>query len=369
MTICPNCSCPVAEDQEFCGKCGHRVRDTVAALSDRLTKVESRSNTKEQKYLELEVVENIMNGVQKRATRFLYFAGFPAAIAALALAWIFGKGAFDLHSIAANAKQSVDAVLDEAKSVAAGALSTAKDARNTSQQVNDDIKSAQKRVAELKSLVDNRVAEAQKLDVRIKESEAAVAALAARVNSQTQQVAQLAQQVKTAESQKNVASIKNTYPAAYGEHVASWRDGFIDPTRKAAGEVYIDLVLNQRSIPAQLDAVKVGTVMQSFQDHHYKVLFGGVWLVASTGSTSQGLGAGFDELSCGLQGVAMQSPCIFYFSEMMTATASQLRTLVSAAQEIPADRVRYVPLTSLTALHQELVQRSGLDFVVVLGGR
>lgn len=377
--ICPNCSSSIPDDHDFCGKCGHRVQDTIATLSDRLTKTEtqlaSRSDGKEQKYLESETVANVATRVKFWTTIFLFLAGIPLSILALAFAVIFGKGAYDLNSIASNAKQSVNSVIEEAKanarqsvgsvledakSVASGAQKTANDARTTSQQVSEEIKSTQRRVGELKTLVDSRVAEAQKLDARIKESEATVASLTAKVNSQTQQVAQLSQQMKTVESQKSITSVKNAYPAFFGEHVAGSTEGYIDPKAKAVGEIYVVLVLTQSPNSEKLDATKVGAVLQSLQDHHYRTFLDSVWLIGSTGTSSQGLGAAFDSGSCGLQGAGVKVPCILYFSEAMKAKAFELRTLVSQAQPVPEDKVRYVPPSGLSTLHQELLQKSGL---------
>jgi hypothetical protein len=58
----------VQEDQEFCGKCGHRICETIATLSERLAKAEtqlaSRADGKEQKYLESETVTNVTRRLQ-----------------------------------------------------------------------------------------------------------------------------------------------------------------------------------------------------------------------------------------------------------------------------------------------------------------
>jgi uncharacterized protein YoxC len=335
MMICPSCSSSVVEGQEFCGQCGHRIRETVASLGERLAKVEaqlaSRSDGKEQKYLESETVTNVTKRVQFWTTVFLFFAGISLAILAIAFAVIFGKGDYELKNIASNAKQSVNSVLDEAKSVAAGALSTANDARTKSQQANEEINSTQRRVTELKTLVDSRVAEAQKLDARIKESESAVTSLTAKVNSQEQQIAHISQQMNTIESQKGTATVKNAFPWLYGEHVAAWQDA------------YVAFGLGSNLTSAPLDAPKVSAVLQSLQDHRYRIVLGTVWLAATTGSANSGLPAAFGGSMCG----PITPPCIAYFSETMKSKASDLRMLVNPVQPIPDDKVQYVAPSSL----------------------
>ncbi len=373
--MCPNCSSSVSEDQEFCGKCGHRVRETVVALSERLAKAEAqlaapRSNGKEQKYLELETAENVMSRVKTWTTLLLFFTGIPAAVALLALTVMFGKGAFDLHSIAANAKQSVGAVLTEAQSVASSTQKTVNDARTTSQQVSEQITATQRRVAELKRLVDSRVAEAQKLDARIKESEVTVAALNAKVNSQTQQVAHLSQQVQNVESQRNIAMMKALDPAAYGDRIVRAVDGqIIDAKTKGLGDVYVAFALLQKpnsKIP-RLDLAKIEVALRPLRDQHYQFFNGGVGLFAVIpGGSLSTLGGAFYQDSC-IEQIRAQRPCIFYFSETMKSQAAELKMRLSEVQKIPDDNVRYVPLSSLDDLHKESVKRSGLDLVVVLG--
>jgi TolA-binding protein len=370
--ICPNCSSSVAEDQEFCGKCGHHIRETVATLNERLSKAETRlsarSDGKEQKYLESEAVENVMNRVKSWTTLFLYFAGVPLAILALAFAVIFGKGDIDLHSIAANAKQSVGAVLAEAQSVASGAQKTANDARTTSQQVSEDIKTTQRRVAELKTQVDSRLAEAQKLEARIKESESSVAALTAKVNSQTQQVTHLAQQVKTVETDKSITDVKSLNPGLYGEHMVFDYRGHPIGVKDKGTDVRIVFTLDQdRSSPSPLDPAKTATALQVIKEHHYEIFLGGVYLQASVAGGSAENIAWLNSESCSQGGPALSRPCIVYYSDAMKTKASELRTLLSSVQQVPASQVRYVPLSRLSAREQELIQKSGVDILVALG--
>src|SRR5258708_29192332 len=103
---CPNCASETLPDSSYCHRCGFRITpNTVASLSERLTKLEqdfvakSRKEVTEQKYLETETSVNIMGRVQHWTNLILYFAGIPAALGLLALAVMFGKGAFDLHTI------------------------------------------------------------------------------------------------------------------------------------------------------------------------------------------------------------------------------------------------------------------------------
>jgi hypothetical protein len=367
---CPNCSSSVAEDQEFCGKCGHRIRETVASLSERLVAVETRANAREQRLLELETIENVMNGVQRRVVRFAYFAGIPLLLFGLALSLILGKDYSDLKTVAADAKKAIAPVLEEAKSVAADALSTAKDARTTSQQVSDDVRKTQRGVTELKTQVDSRIADAQKLDTQIKDLQASVVALNAKVNSQTQQVAHLTQQVKTVETNKSITEIKSLSPGVYGEHQVTDYRGFPIGAKDKSTEVRIVVALDQ-SISSQspLDPAKTVAVLQTLKDHHYEVFLQGVYMLAIVpGGSSQNI-AWINSETCNEMANylnhASSRPCILYYSEAMETKVSELRTLLSPVQQF--GQVYYVPLLKLPPKEQELIQKTGVDIVVVLG--
>ena len=56
-----------------------------------------------------------------------------------------------------------------------------------------------------------------------------------------------------------------------------------------------------------------------------------------------------------------------YFKEELREKAIEIKNLVSPAQAIPEDKVRYVPPKGMVPLYQELLQKSALDIVVVLG--
>jgi uncharacterized protein YoxC len=209
--ICQKCSAAVPEDQAFCGKCGYKLApDTPASLGERLSAIEaqfvadSRSKATNQNYLELETAERVMSRVKTWANLILYFAGIPAAVALLALAVIFGRGAFDLRDIATKTKDSVNSIVEQARSEATNAKTTATDALNTSKQVNKDIQETRQKIGELKTQVDSRSTEVAELSGHIKASQDQLASLTTTVNSQSQQVVRLSQQLKAVETQKTL---------------------------------------------------------------------------------------------------------------------------------------------------------------------
>jgi hypothetical protein len=371
---CQNCSAEVPIDQTFCGNCGHRVTaETVGSINDRLARVEtqldadSRTRVTNQNYLEVDTAEKVMTRVKAWTTLILYFAGIPATIALLALAVVWGKGAYDLHSIAAKARESVQLVLNEAKVQASQALSTANAAQTTSKQVNTDIQDLQRRLATLNSEVDTRSSEVKKLDEQIKNSQTRVEGLAATVNSQSQQVAHLSQQLTAAETQKSVTQIGERYPSLFGEHVALAQDGPMDPKKKKSGEVYVTFALVDNGLQ-KYDADKVAEAVESLKAHGYTVLFGGIDLAAMYTNHVAGLGASFGQSSCSLDGTGVHTPpCILYFKEELREKAIEIKNLVSPAQVIPDDKIRFVQPKSMVPLYQDLLQKSAVDIVVVLG--
>lgn len=367
---CPNCSALVADDQQFCSKCGHRVQENLGSLSERLAKIESQllAGGKEQKYLEHEAVENVMNRVRSWTTLFLYFAGIPVAIAALALAITFGKGSYDLHGLAANTKKSVEGVVNEARTTAANAVTEANKARDTSQQVSSEVKNAQQRVAELQTQIETRLTETRKLETRINEAQGQVTALSNRVSSESQKVTNLSQQLQHAETQKNLIQVRNQYVDLYGELVAQSYEGVIAPKGKKPNEIWIDVQLADYGVahPNPVKDTDLAELMQSLDQNGYRVFSGIIQLSKSSGSTSTWGGAEFDRDGCQRFGNT-EIPCILYFHENLKSRAMQIRTLVNHAQTVPESNIRFA--TQLSDAEKILLERSAMDMVVILGAK
>lgn len=297
--ICRACGAAIAEDSAFCNKCGVKlIPETVVSLDGRLTKVEgqlsSDSHTRllQQNFLELETAEWVMTRVRTWTTLILYFAGIPAAIALLALTVMFGKGAFDLHSVAANARSSIESLLQQAHSTASEAEKAANDALAKSKQTDAYIQRTQSDVSKLKAQVDARVAEVQHLGDSIKGSQAQVDSLKLTVASQSKEVQRLTEQVHQAQTTKSIEDIVNLYPQ-FGEHRARGVSGWIDPKQKTANAIYIDLNLSFAATP-NLEKEKIAQAVTELNHHNYTVFLGQVYTYATGTNSIQSIGMGFD---------------------------------------------------------------------------
>jgi hypothetical protein len=60
-------------------------------------------------------------------------------------------------------------------------------------------------------------------------------------------------------------------------------------------------------------------------------------------------------------------PCVVYFRDGIRAKALEARDLLSGVEKIPDDRVGILPISKLLPAQKELVEKSGLDIVIVLG--
>jgi hypothetical protein len=296
----------------------------------------------------------------------LFFAGIPLGILAVALAVIFGKGDFDLHSIAANAQTSVNGVLKQAQDEASDAKKTAGEAFSKSQQVDAEIKSTERSVSKLRSDVEARSADVQKLGSQLDTSRRQLDALVAKANSQEAQFAKMTRQVQAIQTAKGVADVQAVYPI-YGEHVAQGPRGvYIDPKAKPAGAIYLDLNLSLTQTPNVSDA-KVGEAIAALTNNKFTVSIGPVYMIARTASGSaQNVGMPFDSGSC-VGWAKSQPPCILYFTRSMRDSATKTRDIVKVAQQVPDDHIIYIDPSSLNAQQRELLNLSATDIVVVLG--
>lgn len=370
--ICQNCFLDNPDGQAFCGKCGHRlIAETIGSLSERLARIEQQfaasQNNISQENLELETAANAMDRVKKWTTLFLYFAGIPAAIGAVVLVLMFGKGTFDLHSIVTNAKTSVNGVLEQARTEASNAESTARGALDTSKQVDANIKATQQAVSTLKNQVDARSADVQRLSAQLDTSRQEVAALATKATVQEAQFAHMTEQVKAVQTAKGVADVQTIYPI-FGKHIGKTATGdYVNPKEKPPGALYVALDLYLTHTPNISDQ-KAGDAVAALRDHKYTVTVGPVYVEARTTNSAQNVGVMLDADSCSSWvKPASRPPCILYFRGSLKDSAIEIRNLVKIAQDVPDDRIFYLDPTKLNSDQRELLDLSAMDFLVVLG--
>jgi zinc-ribbon domain len=73
---CPSCGITNPDEQNFCGKCGANLRETVQSLSERVAKLELRAKSAwhfvAQKNLDIETAEKVVARVQDWTKKFLF---------------------------------------------------------------------------------------------------------------------------------------------------------------------------------------------------------------------------------------------------------------------------------------------------------
>ncbi len=116
--ICQNCSSTSSDSQAFCGSCGHRLTrgDSGLSLSERLSNIEQQLAASQNRVSQQTLLAgNSPKRIGSCPNLDYAYVVLPhtSGILAVALAVIFGKGDFDLHSIAANAQTSVNGVLKQ----------------------------------------------------------------------------------------------------------------------------------------------------------------------------------------------------------------------------------------------------------------
>jgi hypothetical protein len=323
---------------------------------------DSRAKVTSQNYLELDTVERVMTRVKSWTTLFLYFAGVPLAVTAFAFAFLFGKNAWDLNHIAANAKSEIEGMVNEAKSKGAETKSTVTDSLNASKQVASEIHETQRRVAELDALVQRRISDVQKLDAKIENSQARIDGINKSLDTQSQKVTHLSETVKAVETQKNVLAVRQSYPALYGAHEVRSNDGTVlDAKAKSTSDIYV-LVAMWEGTTAIVSEDKFAAALEGLQASHYTVFQRSIYLNANSGTSGATIAwIGVNECDA--------PPCIVYFKEGLREKALHIKALVAPAQTIPDDKVRFLSPKTMSPPLQELLQKSGLDMVVVLGTR
>ncbi|MGB8800717.1 MAG: hypothetical protein WCC97_08520 [Candidatus Acidiferrales bacterium] len=315
--------------------------------------------------LEIDTAERIISSVEARTKRFLFFVSIPATIAGLALAIIWGKGAWTLSDFATRARDSVGAVLAQAQSVAARANDTAHDALRTSKQVESQIEATREEITTLKKEIGGRSADVQRLNRELQDAQSKVDALEKQVGTGSQQVKKLFadfQEVKAAKTQTDI----ETYYPIYGTHVARSRAALIDPAKKPPGAVYVSITLSLTTTP-NVGSKQVAEGIEALHGS-YTVMLGPIYVEALTAHNAQPVGMGLDSYSCtSWIKPPSQAPCIIYFQGSMRKSALEVRDALKVAQVVPDSQVIFADPTNLNADQKETLALSGIDIAVVLG--
>ena len=114
---CPKCSAPNAKNQNYCGECGAQLVTALglptAELRQQIQTI-LRQELKDQKLVEIEVTEAIVNRITNWTRLLGYFAGIPLAILILVLGALGIKNYTDVSATASAAEQKMGALVENA---------------------------------------------------------------------------------------------------------------------------------------------------------------------------------------------------------------------------------------------------------------
>lgn len=142
---------------------------------------------------------------------------------------------------------------------------------------------------------------------------------------------------------------------------------------KKPEDVYITIVVSMSTAvhPSQrkVDDKSIAAAVTSLQSMGYTVFTGGIALHAMAENSSVNV-ALMSPQACGdkdMAGLPGGPPCLLYFRRDLEAVAEKTKQMLRTAQVIPEESVRYVDPANTRPAMQELLEKSGLDIVVVLG--
>jgi len=182
-------------------------------------------------------------------------------------------------------------------------------------------------------------------------------------------VVRITENLRTAEAQKNVMTVRQTYPTLFGEHMVRSQDGeILDGKAKSATDIFVLFPLyERRSTGKNLIDTKVADAFESLRKRNYKVFSHSLQETAVSGNSVRPV-ANIGADMCRVQGVGLEGPpCILYFKPSLRDKALEIEGLVSPAQAVSDDRIRYVDPTTMLTPYQQLIGKAGLDIIVVLG--
>ena len=377
---CEHCAESLASGDNFCRNCGDRTNAVTVAsvsmeVSDLKTKLEVLTTAqigKEQKYLDVETTEMVVERLKKWSTYFAWFAGVPVALLLITLSIFAGKTYTNFTDIVRDGKNEVATLLGQAKRDSGAAVSQAKGALVTSQEVNRQVQVADNDIKSVSAQVQDNTSKVNQLGKSIEDEQAAVKTLNGQIQSQQKSLLNISHQVESLNQSKIVQEINDQHPE-FGVHVVESQAGeILSKSAKQPGTIYAQIdVVEKNPVKPHFTSAGIAEGLKALSNNHFKPFFGYVGLFAGSARSTAGLEV-FNISSCQKVGLGTPDnyqglPCIVYFYESDKANAFKARDLLSKIQRVPDDRVRYVPVFRLNDGLREIVESSGLDMAIVLG--
>jgi len=142
---CPRCNAPNTEDKNYCGDCGTPLNPSLVYLEGFIkaqVKESLDARFKDQKLLEVETSQAVIERVKSWTTLFGYFVAIPIALLVLAFA-VFGIKEFrDFRALVKSAQDQLKPRLEQAKSSADNAKQQADEAQREAAEAKKTIQSA-----------------------------------------------------------------------------------------------------------------------------------------------------------------------------------------------------------------------------------
>jgi hypothetical protein len=142
--------------------------------------------------------------------------------------------------------------------------------------------------------------------------------------------------------------------------------------QKKPEDVYISLVVSipTATLPSQrkVNDTNIAAAVTALQSTGYTVFTGGIGLYVMAENTSSGIEhTSSHNCRSPIVALPMDAPCILYFRHGLEAVVEKTKQLLAPAQAIPDESISYVDLANTKQTMQELLEKSGLDIVIVLG--
>jgi hypothetical protein len=377
---CDECADALAKGQKFCSDCGsatdaltfEALNKQIINLTRQVAELVAVRTETEQTFLEVETAEKVVNRLMSWAKLFGFFIGIPAGLILIGLGIWAGKSIRDFHDIASTAQSSVNEKLEKAREDAKAAEAQATKALNTAKVVNQNIQGTQERLNALGASVKQSADKVGQLDTGVNQQQSRLANLTAATAAQSKAVDYLSTKVQTLNKSRLVQDIGRSHPE-FGAHIVYGPSGeILSAETKPTGKLYVQIeVFNEDPFKPKFTPDGIAVGISTLQDHGFVPLFGQVALFATTGQTSTPIGS-LGVSSCRAAGLTsgpaqLGVPCVIYFRDDMRARALEARDLLSSIEKMPEDRVLMVPISKLIPAQRELVEKSGLDIVIVLG--